>query len=248
MLRLDGRVALVTGARGGLGAAIVRALAEAGAQVVAADLAQAPAPDQLTGAALALALDVTDEDGWTAAIDAVDARFGRLDILVNNAGILRRAPIETCSRDEFDRVVAVNQTGTFLGMKAAVRLMRRTGPADGGSIVNVSSTAGLRGARGHVAYVASKFAVRGMTKVAAIEFAALGIRVNSLHPGLVRSAMSDVYFTDRPEQAILAGQLIDRVADPAEVAAMVVFLASDAAGYATGAEFVCDGGITLGPR
>jgi 3alpha(or 20beta)-hydroxysteroid dehydrogenase len=242
MASLSGKVALVTGAARGMGAATARLLAAEGARVVLADVEDATAlADEIGGRFRRL--DVTSEADWQAAVDSCSTIEGRLDILVNNAGILRRAPLTETSREMFDLVVAVNQTGPFLGMKIAAPLMAR----QGGSIVNVSSTAGLRGAPGHAAYVASKFALRGMTKVAAIEFAPLGIRVNSVHPGLIETPMIDPYVAEGTAASV-SRQLIDRVGNPAEVAAMILFLASDASSYSTGAEFLCDGGLMTGVR
>lgn len=244
-MRLDGKVALITGAARGQGAAEARLFAAHGARVVLADL------DGPEGVALAaeiggmfLPLDVTSESDWQAAIAAIEAAHGRLDVLVNNAGILRRARIEDTDLALFNATVAVNQTGVFLGMKAAVWLMKPTG----GSIVNVSSTAGLRGAPEHLAYCASKFAVRGMTKVAAIEFAPYGIRVNSVHPGLIETPMLDPFLDGAAMSAFTERQLVNRAGTPDEVAQMVLFLASDASSYSTGVEFICDGGLTTGSR
>jgi 3alpha(or 20beta)-hydroxysteroid dehydrogenase len=245
MGRLDGKVALISGAARGMGAEEARLFATEGARVVLGDVLHEEGrrlADEIGG--LYVPLDVADEAAWTTAVAAAEARHGALHILVNNAAILRRAPIEECSLEEFERVVAVNQTGTFLGMKAAVRLMKATG----GSIVNISSTAGIRGPANNIAYVASKFAVRGMTKVAANEFAKYGIRVNSVHPGLIETPMIDDFFDLAGTEAFAARQLINRLGTAREVAEMVLFLASDASSYSTGAEFICDGGVTTGNR
>jgi 3alpha(or 20beta)-hydroxysteroid dehydrogenase len=183
--------------------------------------------------------DVTDEGDWTAAVDAATTAFGRLDILVNNAGIFRWSRLTDTTLDDYMSVVAINQVGTFLGMKAVVPAMTAAG---GGSIVNISSIAGLRGSAGTIAYVASKWAVRGMTKVAALELARLGIRVNSIHPGLIDTAMlgevpGDI---DRMVRRVPLG----RIASADDVARQALWLASDDSSYTTGAEFVVDGGIT----
>jgi 3alpha(or 20beta)-hydroxysteroid dehydrogenase len=237
---LAGRVALVTGAAGGIGGAIVRRLRAAGARVIAAD--RVPGNADPAGARFQ-PLDVTDEGSWKAAMDGCAVTEGRLDILVNCAGILRAAPIPETSREMFDAVVAVNQTGVFLGMKAAFALMAR----QGGSIINVSSTAGLKAAANHVAYVASKFAVTGMTKVAAIEFGPKAIRVNSVHPGLIDTPMVAPFFP-QGTAAFAHRQLLDQPGQPQDVAELVQFLASDAARFCTGGEFVCDGGYVTGGR
>jgi 3alpha(or 20beta)-hydroxysteroid dehydrogenase len=241
---LDGKVALITGAARGQGKAEATRFAQEGAAVLVADILEDDArevADGLGGAAAHVALDVCCESSWTAAIDAAYTRFGGLDVLVNNAGVLHFSPIVDTSLEDYRRVIDVNQVGVFLGMRAAAERMR-----DGGSIINVSSIDGLVGMPGLVAYCASKFAVRGMTKVAALEFAARGIRVNSIHPGIIDTPM-----IDHPEvQAVLGTILADvplrRAADPNEVAELALYLASDASSYSTGAEFVVDGGLTAG--
>lgn len=240
--KLAGKVALITGAARGMGAAEARLFAAEGARVIIADREDATTLATEIGGRYQ-PLDVTSEQAWLAAIENCAGIEGRLDALINNAGVLRQATIGETNREMFDHVVAVNQTGPFLGMKTAFPLMARTG----GSIVNVSSTAGLRGAANHMAYVGSKFALRGMTKVAAIEFARHGIRVNSVHPGLIETPMIDPYFEGRTE-TFTARQLIDRAGRPEEVAEMVLFLASDASSFSTGAEFLCDGGVMTGTR
>jgi 3alpha(or 20beta)-hydroxysteroid dehydrogenase len=243
--RLEGKVALISGAARGQGAEEARLFAQEGAKVVLGDVVHEEGQrvaEEVGG--IYLPLDVSREADWIAAVAAVEEQFGALHILVNNAAILRRAPIEECTLDEYEQVIAVNQTGVFLGMKSAVRVMKRTG----GSIVNISSTAGIRGPANNVAYVASKFAIRGMTKVAANEFAKYGIRVNSVHPGLIETPMIDPFFDDVAIEAFAARQLINRLGTSREVAEMVLFLASDASSYSTGAEFICDGGVTTGNR
>jgi len=244
MGRLSGKVALITGAARGQGKAEATRFVEEGARVLVADVLGAEArdvADSLGEAATDVTLDVASESSWAAAIDEAHTQFGGLDVLVNNAGVLHFAPIASTSLEDYRRVIDVNQVGVFLGMRAAAERVR-----DGGSIVNVSSIDGLVGMPGLVAYCASKFAVRGMTKVAALEFAPRGIRVNSIHPGIIDTPM-----IDRPEVqavlgSILTGVPLRRAADPNEVAELVVYLASDASSYSTGAEFVVDGGLTAG--
>ncbi|MFC6672053.1 SDR family NAD(P)-dependent oxidoreductase [Marinobacterium aestuariivivens] len=247
MQKLTDKVALITGAGAGVGAATARLFAENGAKLVLADIdieaAQALAeelPDTI-----AVKLDVGDEAGWQAAVDQAQVAFGGLDILINNAGIDRSAPLLDTSTELYNAVITTNQLGCFLGMKTAGAVLNK-----GGAIVNVSSLAGMMGLPGKVAYVASKFAVRGMTKVAALELASRGIRVNSVHPGAVNTRMLT---EDQPapppgqEGSALEMVAMRRIAEPSEVAALNLYLASDDASYSTGCEFVVDGGILAGP-
>ena len=236
----------MTGAARGMGAADVRKLVEEGASVLATDVLD----DE--GEALAKELgepvryrrlDVTDEGEWNRAVEDAVKHFGTLHILVNNAGIGAVEPLATTSEARYRRVIDVNQVGVFLGMKAVVAAMSEAG---GGSIINISSVEGLHGSPGMVAYVASKFAVTGMTKVAALELGALNIRVNSVHPGGVRTPMLDIPELAGVdiERAIAGRTVLGRIGLPEEVAEVVVFLASDAGSYCSGAEFVVDGGLT----
>ena len=245
--RLHGKVALVTGAARGQGEAEARLLVSRGASVVLADVLVeegVAVAGSLGDAARFVALDVGDPAAWPGAVAvAVDA-FGGLDALVNNAGIVRGGALESVSVDDFTEVVRVNQLGCFLGMQAVVAPLRARG---GGSIVNVSSIAGLQGVAGAVPYVASKWAIRGMTKTAAIELGPSGIRVNSVHPGVVDTPMTnDPQFDATDRAAVFAGFPISRIGTPEEVAELVAFLVSDASSYCTGAEFVVDGGAVAG--
>jgi len=245
--RLAGKVALISGASRGIGEADARLFVAEGASVVLGDVLDAEGEkvaSELGEAARYVHLDVTDPDSWSRAIARTQEAFGRLDVLVNNAGILRFGSIEETSLEEYESVIRVNQIGCFLGIKAAIPALRAAG---GGSIVNISSTAGLEAMAGLIGYCASKFAVRGMTKVAAVELGGDGIRVNSVHPGGTNTALVTAVGTDAPaETDFEPPQPIKRIADPSEIAEMVLFLASDASSFCTGAEFVVDGGLTTG--
>ncbi len=240
MTALDGRVALVTGGARGLGEAYVRALHAEGAHVVIADVQDDPGAhlaSDLGDRALFAHLDVTAEDEWARVVDAATRAFGRIDVLVNNAGIANAAPIEHFTTAKWDAVIAVNLTGVFFGCRAVVPVMKAQG---GGSIINISSVEGLRGSPGLHGYTASKFGVSGLTKSLAVELGPDGIRVNSVHPGMIRTDM-----TTRIDPAGLQIPL-GRPGVPADVAGTIVFLAGDASAYTTGAEFVVDGGMITG--
>ena len=238
--RLDGRVVIVTGAAQGMGASHARRLADEGATVVLADIAVAGAERvaaQMTGRAMAISLDVTDEESWAHLAEAVVDRLGRIDGLVNNAGLLARGDSDGTPREVWDRVVAVNMTGVWLGMAAVLPIMKSQ---RSGSIVNISSVDGIRGTDHLFAYSASKWAVTGMTKSAAMECAPWAVRVNSVHPGLIDTPMSEALGPTRLAIPLARG------AAPEEVSAMVAFLLADESSYCTGAEFVIDGGLTAG--
>ncbi len=250
MGKLDGKVALISGAARGQGEAEARLFVEEGGKVVLADVLDgegAVVAKDIGDSACYVHLDVTSESDWAAAVELAKSKFGRLDILVNNAGILKFGPIAMTSLDDYRAVIEVNQIGVFLGMRAVIPTMVAN---PGGSIVNISSIDGLIGMGGGVAYVASKFAVRGMTKTAAIELGPVGIRVNSIHPGGVDTPMI------RPEGSPLASMDLSammskqvplgRIAQPIEVARLALFLASDDSSYCSGSEFVIDGGMTAG--
>lgn len=246
-MRLAGKVALISGAAKGQGEAEARLFVSEGARVVIGDVLQDEGR-QLAAAlgpgAAFVPLDVRREEDWAAAVAETGRRFGRLDILVNNAGIFHKTPSESASAADYMRIIEINQLGVFLGMKHAVGLMKQTG----GSMVNISSIAGLRGAPNYAAYVASKFAVRGMTKVAAIDFAAYNIRVNSVHPGLIDTDMIRAERSPESIRNFTSTQLVDRPGTAQDVASLVLFLASDESAFCTGAEFVCDGGLMTGSR
>jgi 3alpha(or 20beta)-hydroxysteroid dehydrogenase len=241
MGRVDGKVALISGGAQGMGAEDARALVAEGAKVVIGDIlddkGEALAEEinsSTPDSARYVHLDVTQADQWEAAVaTAVDA-FGKLNVLVNNAGTVALGLIGQFDMAKFQKVIDVNLTGTFLGMQASVEAMKAAG---GGSIINVSSIEGLRGAVMVHPYVASKWAVRGMTKSAALELGAHQIRVNSIHPGFIRTPMTK-HFPDNMLKIPLG-----RPGQPDEVATFVVFLASDESRYSTGAEFVVDGGL-----
>ena len=245
MSRLDGRVALVTGGARGMGAAAVRRLHADGASVVAADVLDDDGKalaDSLGDRARFVHLDVTNEQEWQDVVEQTVRELGGLNVLVNNAGILRFNEIANTPLEEFRQVLEVNLVGVFLGMKAVIPVMKAGG---GGSIVNISSTEGLAGTVFCGAYTASKFGVRGITKVAAIEYGTDKIRVNSVHPGGIDTPMTRAVMDEEGRKYVgkkVAG--LKRMGEADEVAAVVAFLASDDSSYCTGAEFVVDGGVT----
>ena len=262
--RLNGKTALVTGAARGIGAAVANALAQSGASVVLTDI-QAEAGEQTAAAirktggfAVFLTHEVTDEARWQQVIAATEAEFGALDILVNNAGIETASLIANCELSDFQRVMNINVAGVFLGIKHAVRAMQPGGSSGrGGVVINLSSVAGLIGTSGHIAYHTSKGAVRLMTKAAAVECAQLktGIRVNSIHPSIVETDMGRNFVehfvhlglapdAQTAEAAFKAAHPMGHFGEPADIAAAVVYLASPAAKWITGAELVLDGGYT----
>jgi 3alpha(or 20beta)-hydroxysteroid dehydrogenase len=249
MDRLRGKVALITGAARGQGATEARLFAAEGAKVVLGDVldgdGEVVAKELGDGVAVYVHHDVTDKAGWDAIVRTAVDTFGRLDILVNNAGIFRITPLATTTAEDYLTVTNVNQLGTFLGMQAVMKAMADSG---GGSIVNLSSIAGLRGSAGTIAYSASKWAVRGMTKVAALELAPFKIRVNSIHPGIIDTPMlNDLLITDDAAKQAIGGRIpIGGVATADQVARLALYLASDESDHSTGAEFIVDGGITAG--
>ena len=247
MGRLEGKVALITGGSRGQGAAEGQLFVDEGARVVLADVRDEEGEAlaaKLGDAALYQHLDVRSESDWDGAVARAVEQFGRLDVLVNNAGIVHAEPLEEMSRETYMAVIEVNQVGVFLGMRAVTAAMRDAG---GGSIINISSNAGLEGVSGVIGYVASKWAVRGMTKTAALELGRYGIRVNSVHPGGVDTPMLEQDDFDTIDQdAVFAGQPIPRIGRPEEIAKLVLFLASDDSSYSTGAEFLADGGMMAG--
>jgi 3alpha(or 20beta)-hydroxysteroid dehydrogenase len=244
MGRVDDKVALISGAARGMGAAHARALVAEGAKVVVGDVLDEEGnkvAEELRsdsgGGARFVHLDVTQPDQWQAAVKTAVEEFGKLDVLVNNAGIAHFSTLKDSPLADWQRVIDVNLTGTFLGIQAAVAPMIAAG---GGSIINVSSVEGLRGSPGLYGYVASKFGVRGLAKAATLELAERNIRVNTVLPGLVRTRMT----MGIPDDLLQIP--LGRGAKAAEVAACVLYLASDESSYSTGADFVVDGGLTAG--
>lgn len=246
-MRLEGKVALISGGARGMGAAEARLFAREGAKVVIADMLEDEGRkveaevNESGGSALFVKLDVTNESEWRNAIEGAVRSFGRLNILVNNAAIIRTERVLETTEQIWDDVMSVNAKGVFLGTKSAIPEMRKVG---GGSIVNISSGAGITGSQQNAAYHASKGAVRIFTKAAAIQYASDNIRVNSVHPGPVDTAMLS---SARSEDAIrerLAETPLGRIGRPEEVAYGVLYLASDESSFVTGSELVIDGGRT----
>jgi 3alpha(or 20beta)-hydroxysteroid dehydrogenase len=240
MERVNDKVALISGAARGIGAAIAARLHGEGAKVVLGDVldddGQATA-ERIGSDARYVHLDVTSADDWESAVKTATDTFGGLHVLVNNAGIVNFALIEDYTREQWDAVIAVNLTGTFQGIKASIPVMKESRT---GSIVNISSIAGIRGYEGIAGYSASKFGVRGLTKSAALDLGRYGIRVNSVHPGVISTPMTAGMTLD------MSHTPLNRVGHPGEVANLVLYLASDESQFVTGAEFVIDGGDTAG--
>jgi 3alpha(or 20beta)-hydroxysteroid dehydrogenase len=247
---LDGKVALISGAARGQGEAEARRFAAEGAMVVLGDILDergAEVADDIGKAARYVHLDVTNEADWDRAVDVAVGDFGTVDVLVNNAGTARPTPIIGGSVDDYLHVIMVNQVGVYLGMRAVAPVMAHAG---GGSIVNISSIDGIVAMPMISAYVASKFAVRGMTKTAALELAEHGIRCNSVHPGYIDTELirggGDTGFRGVDLTAIAATVPAKRVGTVDDVTEVVLFLASDASRYCSGAEIVVDGGLIAG--
>jgi 3alpha(or 20beta)-hydroxysteroid dehydrogenase len=244
-MSLEGKTALVTGAARGMGEAIARRFAQEGARVALADIREEQGKAvaaEIGDRAIFLAHDVTDEASWPRVMQATVDAFGGLDVLVNDAAILHRARIEEETLEAFERILAVNLVGVFLGIRAAIEPLRNRG---GGSIINLSSTAGSMGIVQHAAYGSAKWGVRGLTKTAALELAADGIRCNSIHPGAVDTPMVAELGFERGSGNMPTIPL-GRVGVPADIAAAALFLASDESSYITGTELYVDGGSLAG--
>ena len=235
-MRLKGKVALVTGAAGGIGYAVTELFDKEGAMVVAADVREPSAP--YPGSVETMTLDVTSEEQWAMIVAAIVRRHGRLDVLINNAGIIAYEPLDKLEMKDWLKMIAVDQTGVFLGMREAVRVMRKQ---QAGSIVNISSIWGSAAVSGAHSYHAAKGAVRNMSKNAAITYAGDGIRVNSLHPGFIHTPMTDAQPPDL-NTLVIDTTPMKRGGQPIEVAYGCLYLASDEASYVTGTELNIDGG------
>ncbi|WP_432523652.1 SDR family NAD(P)-dependent oxidoreductase [Kineococcus sp. SYSU DK006] len=240
MGKLDGKVAIITGAARGMGAQHARRFVAEGAEVVMADVLDDQGEivaEELGDQARYVHLDVRDRAQWDVVVTTALEAFGRVDVLVNNAGIFRREPIETHSHEMWDEVIGVNLTGIWNGTKAVIAPMREAG---GGSIINVSSTAGMTGYAYLPAYTASKWGIRGLTKTTALDLGVYGIRANSVHPGFVRTPMTEELGDNTANVAL------HRTAADDELSSLVVFLAGDESAFSTGGEFIADGGESAG--
>lgn len=244
---LSGRVAIVTGAARGIGAAIARELTSAGATVCVTDVLDAPLADTaraLGDRAIAARLDVTRAEEWLAVVDQVVEKFGRIDVLVNNAGIMQFAAFEATSAALMQKILDVNVMGVFHGMQAVLPSMKQAGR---GSIINMSSLSGLMGNNAVSAYATSKWALRGLSRSAALELGLMGIRVNTIHPGGIDTSMGNPSNLPREQlDEVFSIAPLQRAGDPGEVASLVRFLASDAAAYISGSEIGIDGGMAAG--
>ncbi|KQX08174.1 MULTISPECIES: glucose 1-dehydrogenase [unclassified Leifsonia] len=240
MARVSGKIALISGGARGMGASHARLLVDEGAKVVIGDILDAEGEAlaaELGDAVRYVHLDVTDYAQWENAVKTSVDTFGGLDIVVNNAGIANFSPIEDYSIEAWNTIISINLTGVFYGIKAAIPALKNS---KGGSIINVSSTAGLQGYEALPGYNASKFGVRGLTKNAALDLGRYNIRVNSVHPGAIRTPMTEGLDTSQSHVAL------HRVGEPIELSNLVLFLASDESSFSTGSEFVADGGETAG--
>jgi 3alpha(or 20beta)-hydroxysteroid dehydrogenase len=244
MGRLDGKVALITGAARGQGAEEARLFAAEGASVVLTDVRDDDGKQTAADIGERAAYhhhDVASEADWTGIVETIIADHGQLDVLINNAGILTITPLVMTTEEDYRRVIDVNQVGVFLGMKAVVPHMVER---QSGSIINISSVAGLGGSPGMIAYGASKWAVRGMTKTVALEVAPFGVRVNSIHPGIIDTPMLEEFEKWGVMAPVMERVPLGRKAEALEVANLALYLASDESKYSTGSEFVVDGGMT----
>lgn len=242
MARLEGKVAIITGAAQGMGAAHAKLFIEEGAKVVLTDLNEEKGQQtaaELGDNAIFVKQNVTSEEDWKSVVDKAVEAFGKVDVLVNNAGITMAKSILDMTLSDYRKIVEINQVSVFLGIKAVAPAMIESGK---GSIVNISSMNGLVG--GAVGYTDTKFAVRGITKAAALELSRKGIRVNSVHPGVIATPMVVQEDTKAAVEAFSKHIPIGRVAEPSEVSNLVLYLASDESSYSTGSEFVIDGGLT----
>ena len=247
-MRLENKVALISGGARGMGAVEAMLFAKEGAKVVIGDMLEDEGRkteaeiNEAGGECIFVTLDVSDEAAWEKAVDEVVSRFGKLDILVNNAGIYRAHNVEETSSEEWDQIMDINAKGVFLGTKAAIPEMRKAG---GGSIINISSTAGLVGSRTSAAYSASKGAVRIFSKSTAIQYAAEGIRANSIHPGPIDTDMGDQVWPDAESKERTMNRVaLSRIGTAEDVAYGALYLASDESSFVTGSELVIDGGVT----
>lgn len=242
MDRLKDKVAIITGAAQGMGATHAKLFIEQGAKVVLTDLNEEKGKalaEELGEHALFVKQNVTEAADWDNVVKAAEEKFGTVNVLVNNAGITMAKSILDTTEEEYKSILDINQLSVFLGMKAVIPGMKELGT---GSIINISSINGIVG--GAIGYTDSKFAVRGMTKAAALEVSPLGIRVNSVHPGVIETPMIAQEDTKAAVEEFAKFIPLRRIAQPEEVSNMVLFLASDESSYATGAEFILDGGIT----
>lgn len=242
MARLEGKVAIITGAARGMGAAHARRFVAEGAKVVLTDLnveEGTALANELGENALFVEQNVTSADEWTNVVAQAEKAFGPVNVLVNNAGISVSKSLLQMTEEEYRRIVDINQVSVFLGLKTVVPSMQKAG---GGSIVNISSINGIVG--GAVGYTDTKFAVRGMTKAAAIECSHYGIRVNSVHPGVIETPMVTQGDAVEAIKEFAKHIPLKRMAQPEEVTNLVLFLASDESSYSTGSEFIVDGGLT----
>lgn len=242
MARLEGKVAIITGAAQGMGASHARKFVEEGAKVVLTDLNEEKGKAfaaELGENALFVKQNVTSAEDWAKVVEETEKAFGKVDILVNNAGITMAKSLLQVTEEEYRRIVDINQVSVFLGMKTVIPAMQKVG---GGSIVNISSMNGI--VAGAIGYTDTKFAVRGMTKAAAMECANYGIRVNSVHPGVIATPMVVQDDTKAAVEEFSKHIPLKRVAQPEEVSSLVLYLASDESSYSTGTEFIVDGGLT----